>query len=82
MRKPFLLALTPADTRYVEAVRADRPVPLREIVGHAVPGDGRPALCGADVTRAAPRTSFWDDFLDEQWGPIRLCLPCRSAASP
>jgi hypothetical protein len=78
----FALALTPVDARYVQTVRADRAVPPREIVGHAVRGDELPALCGADVILAAPRTDFCDDFIDEQWAPIRLCEPCSSAASP
>ncbi|MFG3422774.1 hypothetical protein [Micromonospora sp. NPDC048063] len=83
MRKriKFVLALTPADTRQVEAVRADHSLPLREMVGHAVTDDGFTALCGADVMPAVPRTDFWDDLMDEQWGPIRLCRPCSSAAS-
>lgn len=81
-RIKFVLALAPADTRQVEAVRADHSLPLREMVGHAVLGDGLTALCGADVTPAVPRTDFWDDLIDEQWGPIRLCGTCSSAASP
>jgi hypothetical protein len=83
VRKPFkfVLSLTPVDTRQVEAVRADRSSSQSEIVGHAVLGDEITALCGADVTPAVPKTDFWDDFIDEQWGPIRLCGPCSSTAS-
>ncbi|GAA4588478.1 hypothetical protein BJY16_008574 [Actinoplanes octamycinicus] len=73
---PVVLALTPTDARRVEAVRADASGAEQEIVGHALLGAGRTALCGAEVTAAVPRTGFHDDFLDEQWGPIRLCGEC------
>ncbi|MEU1606671.1 hypothetical protein [Micromonospora matsumotoense] len=81
-RVNFVLALTHLDTLQVEAVRADRSLPLRELVGHAVLGDELIALCGAEVTPAAPGTDFGDDLIDEQWGPIRMCGSCSFAASP
>jgi hypothetical protein len=80
-RFKFNLALAPADTRQVQAVRRDHSLRLREIIGHAVQGEESTALCGVEVTPAAPTSDFCDDLIDEQWGPIRLCASCSSAAS-
>ncbi|WP_213011790.1 hypothetical protein, partial [Paractinoplanes toevensis] len=80
-RFEFVLALTPADLRLVEAVRADPSMPHREITAHAVRADSLTAVCGADVTPAAPKTDFTNDHIDEQWGPIHVCEPCSFGAS-
>ncbi|MGC5018809.1 hypothetical protein [Micromonospora sp. DT47] len=75
------LALSPVDWQQVEAVRRDHSRPPREVVGHAVTEDEGAALCVAEVVVARPVTDFFDDLLDEQWGPIHQCDPCQAAAS-
>jgi hypothetical protein len=80
-RFEFVLALTPADLGLIEAVRAGHSMSHREITAHAVRAGSLTAVCGADVTPAAPKTDFMDDHIDEQWGPIRVCEPCSFGVS-
>jgi hypothetical protein len=76
----YLLALEPAHWDAVLEMRRHPSRPPTELHAHAADVGATKSLCGVPVIIADP-TTRWSGWLEDEWGPLRRCGTCETAAS-